>query len=90
MKKYILEFKGTRLDKEFCEYASDYFENFIEDNSKRTMSLMLNHKTQMSVRVLDTGSGEYNEIPEIRQIQNNGKITLAKPGIFRRVMSYFI
>ena len=90
MKKYILEFKGNRLNKEFCKDVSEHFEKFIEDDSKRTMSLMLNPKAQMTVRVLDTGSGEYNEIPEIRQIQSDGKITLVKTGLFQRIVSYFI
>ena len=90
MKKYILEFEGNRLTKEFCKEAGEYFDKFIEDDSKRTMSLMLDSKTQMSIRVLDTGSGECDEVPEIRQIQSNDKITRIKSGLLRRVMSYFI
>ena len=90
MKKYILEFKGARFDKEFYEYAADYFEKFIEDDSKRTMLLTLDSKTQMTVRELDTESGECNEVPEIKQIRSNDEVTLVKPGFFRRVLSYFI
>ena len=90
MKKYILEFKGTRLNAKFCKDVSDHFEEFIEDDSKRIMSLMLDSKSQMTVRVLDTVSGEYNEIPEIKQIQSHDKVTLVKTGFFRRVLSYFI
>ena len=90
MKKYILEFKGTRLPHDFCKDVSEHFEKFIEDDSKRTMSLLLNPKAQMTVRVLDTGSGECNEIPEIKQIRSDDKVALVKPGILRRIVSYFV
>ena len=90
MKKYILEFKGNQFTREFCKEAGEYFDKFIEDDSKRTMFFRLGLKEQITVKVLDTESGECSEITEIKQIQSDGKIILVKPGLFRRVLSYFI
>lgn len=90
MKKYILEFKGNQFTREFCKKSAEYFDKFIDDDSNRTMFFRLGPNEQVTIRVLDTGSGECNEIPEIKQIQSDDKITLVKPGLFRRVMSYFI
>ena len=90
MKKYILEFKGNRFTQEFCRKSGEYFDKFIEDDSKRTMFFRLGPKEQITIKVLDTESGECSEIPEIKQIQRDDKVTLIKPGFLRRVMSYFI
>ena len=90
MKKYVLEVRGKKVTDEFCKYAAKEFENFICDDSKRTITLKLFGDTEVSVRELNTETGEYNEIPEIKQIQSDDKITLVKPGTFRRILSYFI
>ena len=90
MKKYILEFKGNRFTQEFCKKSAEYFDKFIDDDSNRTMFFRLGPNEEMTIRVLDIESGECDEVSEIRQIRSNDEVTLAKPGLFRRVMSYFI
>ena len=90
MKKYILEFKGIGVNDEFCNSASEYFDKFISDDSKRTILIRLPNNTEMSVRELNTETGVSGKVPELIEIQSVRQVKYVKRGFFRRVISYFI
>ena len=87
MKKYILEFKGIGVNEEFCNSAAERFDEFISDDSKRTILVRLPNNTEMSVRELDTETGVSNEVTEIQSV---GQVRYVKRGFFKRILSYFI
>ena len=75
MKKYIIEVKGAKVSPEFEESITKFF----DDNSRKVCVLYSMYpNVDFAIKELCTDTGNCREVETL------------KPGLFRRVVSYFI